>query len=169
LPGGGRDVFLHPTALAGWGGLLVTMLNLIPIGQLDGGHVAVAYFGNRYERIAAVLHGALPALTFVVFAWVYTTVSREAGGRASAEGLSATPIAAVAASVWLVWFVLLLAMRRMGRGRYHPPVAERPLPPSRVALFWVMAITFVLVFMPVPLRLSLGSRGLDAAPTSYAP
>ncbi len=52
LPDGKRDVFLHPTAWAGWVGLLVTMINLIPIGQLDGGHIATAYFGNRYGRFA---------------------------------------------------------------------------------------------------------------------
>ncbi len=52
LPHGQRDVALHPTAWAGWAGLLVTMINLLPIGQLDGGHIATAYFGNRYNRFA---------------------------------------------------------------------------------------------------------------------
>ena len=70
LPSGGRDVILHPTALAGWAGLLVTMLNLMPIGQLDGGHVATAYFGNRYGRVAAVLHRCLP------LAWRWWSSSR---------------------------------------------------------------------------------------------
>ena len=60
LPGDGVDVHLHPMALAAWVGLLVTMINLMPIGQLDGGHVARAALGDRHERLSARLHVALP-------------------------------------------------------------------------------------------------------------
>lgn len=55
FPAGGRDVVLHPIAWAGWAGLLVTALNLIPAGQLDGGHVLFVLFGRKVERVWPVI------------------------------------------------------------------------------------------------------------------
>lgn len=65
-PLGGTDVVLHPVAWAGWAGLLVTALNLIPAGQLDGGHVLYVLFGNKAR---AVLPFILTALVVMGTVW----------------------------------------------------------------------------------------------------
>jgi membrane-associated protease RseP (regulator of RpoE activity) len=68
-PIGGRDVMLHPMAWAGWAGLLVTALNLIPAGQLDGGHAAYVLFGRRAGRMLPFLVGGLLLLGGVWNGW----------------------------------------------------------------------------------------------------
>jgi len=158
LPLGRRDVALHPTAWAGWAGLLVTMINLLPIGQLDGGHIATAYFGNRYNRFARAIHRLLPVMAIGVFAWVMRVVRAEAGARWNWR-LGAN-IAGNAALFWLVWYVLLTILGRFsGGGIEHPAVDEQHLPASRRALFWLVLLVFAVIFMPVPLRVALGAAG----------
>ncbi len=68
IPYGRFDVFLHPVAMAGWFGLFVTGLNLLPIGQLDGGHVIYSLFGRRHRWIARGFLLALLALGFLGWA-----------------------------------------------------------------------------------------------------
>ncbi|MBN1946275.1 MAG: site-2 protease family protein [Bradymonadales bacterium] len=63
----GYDIWLHPMAFAGWAGLFVTALNLLPLGQLDGGHVAYCLFGRRFNQAAPYLYGLLVALAVSVF------------------------------------------------------------------------------------------------------
>jgi membrane-associated protease RseP (regulator of RpoE activity) len=74
------DILLNPVAFAGWIGLFVTSINLIPIGQLDGGHIAYALFGEKHSRLSFMLIFVM--VLFGLFLW---------------EG-------------WFVWAVLLLIL-----------------------------------------------------------
>lgn len=78
LPSGGQDVQLNAVAWGAWIGLLVTMLNLMPVGQLDGGHVAYALLGHRADVIAYTMIGLCLALGLLV------------------------------ANTWLIWAVLIV-------------------------------------------------------------
>ncbi len=69
LPIGGLDVMIHPVAWAGWAGLLVTALNLIPAGQLDGGHVLYVLLGKRVQALLPFILAALVGLGFVWSGW----------------------------------------------------------------------------------------------------
>jgi len=74
----GYDILLHPVGFAGWVGFLVTSLNLMPIGQLDGGHISYALFGRRHRVVSRL---------FVIFLVV---------------------LGAIAYPGWLLWALLVL-------------------------------------------------------------
>jgi membrane-associated protease RseP (regulator of RpoE activity) len=125
-----HDVFLHPTALAGWAGLLITVLNLLPIGQLDGGHISYALFDTEQNRLARILHRALPLV------FVYNLIAYK-----SAEpGL-----------LWLVWFALLALLARLTGGN-HPPTEPGELSRGRRGVAVLCLVLFALLFMPTPMR-----------------
>ncbi len=141
----GYDVFLHPAAFAGWAGLFVTMINLIPFGQLDGGHIAYALLGPRQNAIARWVHWALIPLFLSNFA-THLLAAR-------AQGFPADWAKAVASNstFWLLWFGILGLLSHFG-GRDHPPTDPgEPLGPGRTVVAVLCLLLFVLIFMPAPL------------------
>jgi membrane-associated protease RseP (regulator of RpoE activity) len=142
----GHDIMLNPTALAGWAGLLVTMINLIPVGQLDGGHVAYALFGRRQNHYSELFRRALLPLG-VVIGLAYGIPSLLRGTN---QGTLIYDF--LAGMHWWVWWLLLWVLTRAG-GAGHPPTGPEPLSPKRrrVALFTLGL--FVLLFMPSWLRI----------------
>lgn len=64
------NILLHPMAMAAWAGLLATAINLLPVGQLDGGHISYAVLGERGHRILSLLLiGSLALCGFVYWPW----------------------------------------------------------------------------------------------------
>lgn len=128
IPFNGLDVQLNPVALAGWAGLLVTALNLVPVGTLDGGHVAYGLFGEKARRIFPVAIGALLALSFL-------------------PSLLTLSLGAFNFS-WLLWVFILFWL---GNVRTQPLDDITPLDGKRRALGFFMLLIFVLLFTPIPM------------------
>jgi membrane-associated protease RseP (regulator of RpoE activity) len=70
VPPEGMISIMHPVAFAGWVGLLVTMLNLMPISQFDGGHILYALFGKIQHKLAYLFIAILVALSFYWMGWL---------------------------------------------------------------------------------------------------
>ena len=86
FPAGGTDVMLSAVAWAGWAGLLVTALNLIPVGQLDGGHVLYVLLGKeKMKKLYPVLLVIIIGLGFVYSGWWFWAAILFLFGRVYAE------------------------------------------------------------------------------------
>jgi len=126
----GEDVWLSPpsvggsVAFAAWVGLLVTMFNLFPIGQLDGGHVAYAMWGQKAWKIARIMLTA-------IWGWGILLLLRQNYGG-------------------MTWLMIGLLGLFIGP-RHAPPLNDvTPLDAKRKALGWVMVIVFFLLLVPIP-------------------
>jgi membrane-associated protease RseP (regulator of RpoE activity) len=132
-----NEIYHYPFLCVGWFGMLVTAMNLIPIGQLDGGHISFAMFGNRYHTIAQTalvilvvlgLSGLLPEFGInFPYGWFG----------------------------WFVWAMILVFMMRSVNLRRPPLEDDTPLDPTRMALGWLCAVIFVGCFSLVPMTIPL--------------
>jgi len=139
----GMDIQLSPTADAGWVGFLITMINLLPWGQLDGGHIAFALFGERQHRYARWIRRALlPLFAFNLAKFCVPVLLHK-----SALGLG---VALGNSLFWLVWFGFTGAIAWISGSADHPPFEPGELARGRRAVAWACLVLFALLFMPTP-------------------
>jgi membrane-associated protease RseP (regulator of RpoE activity) len=117
----GKALHLDPMAFAGWVGLLITSLNLIPIGQLDGGHVLYALLRQKANKVASFL---LLLAVFLV-AWNFKEL--------------------------YVWMVMLILLMIMGPIHPPTANDNEPLGLFRIVLGWLTLAFIVVGFTPTPI------------------
>jgi len=120
------DIYLHPVARAAWVGLLATALNLLPIGQLDGGHILYSFLGERTKILSRLFVVALAGLgAFQLFTSDYHV-----------------------GYMWLMWAAVLLLI-----GMRHPTIVDPGrLSRTRRWLGLAALIIFILTFTLAPIR-----------------
>lgn len=141
----GHEILLHPLAFAGWIGLFVTALNLMPAGQLDGGHLVYSVFAPRWHRrisratvfsLAVMGLGTTPLFDLARYL-----------GLSVPEGTLPPWLLFEGWAGWLFWAVLLV-----GLGTSHAPTEREDvvLDPARKILAFASLVLFVCCFSPVP-------------------
>lgn len=179
-----HEIMHYPVLLAAYIALFVTCLNLLPVGQLDGGHVVYGLFGYRRHRVIATVFFiglmfyaglGLPYITpglpgndlkiaiplYLLFLYIAF-----AGLRLPLKDRIMYVLLVFAAQFLLMHFIpgiegysgWLLFGFILGRfiGIEHPPSPiEKPLDPARVVLGWITLIIFVLCFSPAPIRMEI--------------
>ncbi|MGO9481902.1 MAG: site-2 protease family protein [Candidatus Kryptoniota bacterium] len=127
------EVYHYPFLCVGWFGLFVTAMNLLPIGQLDGGHMIYAMFGNGHKKIAR---------TFFFLILVIGL-------------LGLLPLVGVNLNIgwagWLFWCLILFFIIKID----HPQVTDTtPLDAKRKLIGWLTIIIFMVSFSPIPFTIS---------------
>lgn len=174
-----NELLHYPVLVAGALSLFFTALNLLPLGQLDGGHILYGLLGaRRFNRLARVLFigfifyaglglfsprtapgtwlcwGPAYALYLGLVCWRALPAPRQ--GLLLAAGIWAAQVAVAAALPGVLgnpgWLVFGLLLGRL-TGIYHPPAPDdRPLGPGRQWLGWLMVAIFALCFTPSPFK-----------------
>ena len=179
-----HEIIHYPVLMAGWLGLFFTALNLLPVGQLDGGHVVYALFGPDVHRVVArvttlllLLSGgiglvttggagwtwwlALAGIYGLAFARLFDGAWRLVGlAVAGALALTALVVFAtpgLAASVGYTGWLVWIGLILFVVRVDHPPVQVRePLTPGRKALGYLCLVLFVLCFSIQPIEIVVG-------------
>jgi membrane-associated protease RseP (regulator of RpoE activity) len=126
-----NEMYHYPFLCVGWFGLLVTALNLLPVGQLDGGHITYALLSSKHRIIARVFFGF--------------TLSMGLVGLLPFAGINL--FSSYALTNWLVWALLIYFVIRVD----HPPIYDpEPIGLKRRLWGWFALFMFVSSFTPVP-------------------
>lgn len=130
-----NEVYHYPFLCVGWFGLLVTAMNLIPIGQLDGGHISYALFSGKHKVIQLSCFIILVVLGLLGF----------------------LPLIGIEIPLgwagWLFWALILGIFLARSRFRRPPVEDTTPLDPTRTAVAWLCVIIFLTSFSLTPFSL----------------
>lgn len=120
---------LHPVAFAGWVGFFITFLNLLPVGQLDGGHISRALFGDMHHQISSLVPIFLLSMGFAL-----------------------SYILEVNGGIWIMWGFISLFFHSAG----HPPPLNdvTDLDRGRRLIGVFVFVLMILCFTPVPFQFS---------------
>jgi Zn-dependent protease len=124
---------VHPVVFAGWAGMFFTFLNLLPVGQLDGGHIVRAIVGQRQETVAAAVPGGLFALAGAL----YLTQD-------------APPIGFGVWTLWVFWGLLSTGLAYAGPAN---PTADEALDRTRATLGVLTFLLGLACFTPIPFEI----------------
>jgi membrane-associated protease RseP (regulator of RpoE activity) len=141
------EMYHYPFLVTGWFGLLVTALNLLPTGQLDGGHISFAMFGTYHKIVARI---TVAVLIFLGGMGVFPAILDIVGFTEMAIILmeSIPGYESLFWPGWLFWAVLILFVVKVD----HPPVEDNEiLDPRRRLIGWSAWLMFILCFSPAPL------------------
>jgi len=147
-PPEGHISVLHPVAFAGWVGLFVTALNLIPSGQLDGGHITYSLFSKKIHGYISQTMLVL-LIIFGIGTEILITIGNDLLGSRFLWFSQHIPIIEGFPG-WLLWAFLLILM-----GSGHPPTMyeESNLNWKRKVLGLVSLLIFIGCFTPVPIKI----------------
>jgi len=129
------EVYHYPYLMVGWFGLFVTAMNMIPVGQLDGGHVVYSMFGSKkHEKIASISMVILLALGILGLIDSILELDIQIGW-----------------SGWLFWSLILYFIIKVK----HPPVQYfEHLDKKRMIIGYFSLFIFIVSFSPTPFIIS---------------
>ncbi len=144
------EIYHYPFLCVGWFGLFVTAMNLIPIGQFDGGHVMYTAFGDKHRLIARssfiiLLVFGLPSVLDSLVRGLASYFVQEPLGQV-------IPFAQYSWSGWFLWALISYYVIKL----YHPPVPdETPLDDRRKTIGWLTILVFILSFSFSPFTITV--------------